>query len=107
MGKDVLKSAWQLHSFDMTGMPNITHLGDNFLYDCETLPELDTRTLTNLIHIGDSFLRRCQSFHNIDIKNLTRIIHMGPWPLEGTLLTQDQKQEIKAYLATRNITWQG
>ena len=61
----------------LSDLPNITIIGENFMYDCTSLTEINLSGLTNLTTIREKFMSGCTSLIKINLSGLTNLTTIG------------------------------
>ena len=64
-------------SIDLSGLSNITSIGNNFLYLCKSLSSINLSDLSNLTSIGNFFLGNCKSLTSINLSRLSNLTSIG------------------------------
>ena len=73
---DGFLSSTSLTRLDLSAVPFVTQIGDNFLHKCTSLTSIDLSGLSNVTVIGGYFLSGCKYLTTLDLtplKNVTRI----------------------------------
>eukprot|EP01060_Flectonema_neradi_P028015 TRINITY_DN3768_c1_g1_i1.p1 TRINITY_DN3768_c1_g1~~TRINITY_DN3768_c1_g1_i1.p1 ORF type:complete len:296 (+),score=41.81 TRINITY_DN3768_c1_g1_i1:165-1052(+) len=63
----------------LTGLSNITSIGDDFMTLCSSITTLDFSCLTNLTKIGNFFLAACSSLTSLDLTSFCNVIIVGEY----------------------------
>ena len=66
-----------LTRLDLSAVSAVTHVGDNFLFECESLTQLDLSSFNSLTHIDDYFACSCESLTAVDLSSLDSLTYVG------------------------------
>ena len=64
---------------DLSGLSQLTTVGDYFLRNCTSLTTVDLSGLSQLTTVGDSFLERCSSLTTVDLSGLSHLCSIGKY----------------------------
>eukprot|EP00760_Papus_ankaliazontas_P001106 PhM_4_TR10388/c0_g1_i1/m.25439 len=74
---DFLRESSSVTSVDLSGLRNVTCIGDFFLFRCSALQSVDTAPLTNLYETADHFLSLMQNVTSLDLSGLCNLSSIG------------------------------
>ena len=83
IGNEFLFEFNTLTSIDLHPLSQLTTIGDYFLYLCSNLKAIDLSQLSKLTTIGDYFLSYCGRLEAIDLSQLSKLTTIGHCFLEG------------------------
>jgi hypothetical protein len=83
IGDDFLYRCSGLTNIDLTPLSNVTQIGDDFLHHCSGLTNIDLTPLSNVTQIGNYFLSNCSGLTNIDLTPLSNVTLIGNYFLFG------------------------
>ena len=78
-----LSSCTSLTSVDLSGMPQLTTIGDSFLSGCTSVVCVDLSGMLQLTTIGDFLLLWCTSVTSVDFSGMTQLTTIGDSFLSG------------------------
>jgi len=91
-----------LNKIDLSPLTQIEHIGDNFLYDYDSL-KIDLKHLSNVKTIGSNFLEKCEKIKQIDLSPLKNITTISNYFLNGCL----ELTEVKFPTNFEHVTYIG
>ena len=77
IGDCFLADCDSLASVDLSGLSNVTRVGADFLQNCWRLAILDLSVLNNVTKVGDSFLFGCKSLTTLNLSPLSNVTHIS------------------------------
>ena len=86
-----------ISEIDLSPLSNLTTIGNEFLFEFNTLTSIDLHTLSQLTTIGDYFLYSCGRLEAIDLSQLSKLTTIGDYFLSycGRLEAIDLSQLSK------------
>ena len=82
-GPGFLEECSNLTSLNISGLSNLTDLGNNFLYGCSSLTNVVVPTTTNITKIGWFFLCGCGNLQYFDLSFLSKVTTIGNYFMSG------------------------
>ncbi len=77
IGNNFMAECYELENIDLSGLSNLTTIGNNFMIDCESLENINLSGLSNLISIGNNFMNSCKKLDEIDLSGLSNLTSIG------------------------------
>jgi hypothetical protein len=69
IGDEFLYYCYDLEEINLLNLKNLKTIGEDFLNSCENLKEINLSQLVNLEYIGDYFLSNCNKLEKIIVNN--------------------------------------
>ena len=67
----------KITSIDLSGLSNVTSIGNGFLSECNLLETINLSTLSNVTSIGNGFLSECVLLETINLSPLSNVTSIG------------------------------
>ena len=83
IGNNFFQGCESLTSIDLTELSKVTTVGDGFFEECKSLTSIDLSGLSNVTFIGNNFLNKCENLINIDLSRLSNVTSVGSDFLSG------------------------
>ena len=77
VGDYFINNCESLTSIDVSGLKKLTTIGSRFLHNSMSLTSVDLSSLSEVTSIGNEFVRNCESLTSIDVSGLKKLTEIG------------------------------